>query len=625
MIVGIDFETSYSSEFSLRRMKMVDYILDARFQTIMCAVKLGTAPSQVYVGHDAVAAALDAIDWSTTAMVSHNMLFDGAILSWHFGHVPALYCCTLSMARALTHAVTGKSSLAKVAEYLGLGKKGTEVVNAMGKRLEDFTPFELDAYAGYCNNDNELAVAIFHRFMTVFPKPELRVVDLVQRMFIEPQLLLNPGKLEVHLVAVREAQAAVMAKVALLDPSVFSSSIKFAALLEGLGVMVPEKWSVVQHKMIPALARNDREFKELCEDDSQTPVVQAVLAARLAVKSTLEETRTVTLLGLSRQPWSGRGAGWMPVPLRYSGAHTHRFSGDGGYNFQNLKRGSPIKAAIEAPPGYRIVHRDSSQIEARMLAWMAGCDLLLDAFAAGRDVYCEFGSIVHGRPITKADAIERFGAKTCVLGLGYGTGPPRLRHSLFIGNGGISMKVDLEEAENLVATYRRTYHEIPALWRSADKMLARMITRTLDDSVPVRGVTPGVDALWLPSGLCIAYPHLRRDLNQTADKTETVYDGPFGSAKHIYGAKVCENVSQALSRIVITDIMTRVHFLTGYHPCMSTHDSLDYLVPEADASWWDTYLAGEFAVRPGWAPDLPLASDGGYGATLADAEKQVNT
>ena len=640
MIVAIDFETHYSSEYSLRRMKMVDYLRDPRFQVIMAAVQEGSGPNEAFFGHAAVAARLARIDWSQAAMLSHNSRFDGAIACWHFGHAPALYLDTASMARAMTHAVIGKSSLAAVADYLGLGAKGTEVVNAMGKRLRDFAPHELQAYAGYCLNDNALCRRIFDIFMAGgFPKSELRVIDLVIRMFTEPQARLDTPRLRSHRTVVRVEKAATMARVAHIDPAVFSSNQKFAALLESLGVDVPMKESPATGEPMPALAKNDREFKELCADDTQSLEVQAVLAARIGAKSTIEETRTDALLDLSLREWGAHGPSWMPVPLKYYGAHTGRLSGDDGTNFQNLKRNSPLRRAIKAPEGMRVVHRDASQIEARMLAWLAGCERLLSAFREGRDVYSEFASEVYGRPITKRDKLERFVGKTSVLGLGYQTGGPKLRHTLFIGNGGVSVPVDLDEALRIVRRYRCAYPEIPALWARGEYLLARMMvdggdpgvlrfvqTRDIACVAPFPVIEHTHDALWLPNGMPIAYPRLRREdrlLPNGNRNTGYMYDGPY-KPKHIYGGKLVENVTQALARIVVMDIAIRVQHETGFHPFLSTHDSLDYVVPEDEAAWWDGYLAAEFARVPTWAMGLPLASEGGWGPNLADAEHGMN-
>lgn len=641
-VISCDFETYYSNEYSLRKMSEVDYILDPRFQTIMCSVKEGRGPSDVFVGHEAVAKRFEYIDWSRSIWLSHNTRFDGAIALWHYGIRPAMYACTLSMARALTHAVVGRSSLEKVSDYLGLPPKGKEVVMAMGKRLEDFTPAELAAYKVYCNRDNDNCKDIFDIFLPKLPKSELRLIDTIIRMFVEPQVYLDANVLAEHLHDVRVKKAAIMARVAHIDKSVFSSSIKFAALLEEHGVDPPRKISPTTGQEIFALAKNDRAFKELYSDDTQPLEVQALLAARVNAKSTLEETRTQSLLNLSLRKWQDDVTGWAPVPLKYWGARTGRLSGDGGFNWQNFARGSRIREAVVAPPGYRIVHRDASQIEARMVAFLAGCQDILNAFSQKRDIYSEFSTETFGRKITKADAKERFVGKTGILSLQYGVGAPRFRHALFIGANGINYVIDEVEARRIVYLYRRRYHEIPTLWNNAEIALNRMLlmstpltgpaTRKLREALelqadPIPCIEVGHEALWMPNGMCIAYPDIKRETRRGPSgqmETEVSYADPYGGRRHLYGAKVVENVSQGLSRIIVTDAISRVAWDTGYHPFLSTHDSLDYCVPESEAEAMDARLEREFRIRPWWAPTLPLASEGGFGKTMLDAEKAVN-
>jgi DNA polymerase len=633
MIVAGDFETYYTTEYSLMRMSEAEYILDPRFEPIMLSLKMGDGPSRPYFGRDNIAAVLDRIDWSQHAWLSHNVRFDGAILGWIFGHYPAMYLDTLSMSRATTHWTIGRSSLAKVADYLGLPAKGDEVDKARGKRLADFTRDELRAYAHYCIRDNELCYAIFKKMQRVFRASELKLIDLVARMFIEPQVKLNKDVLEQNYQRVMTEKERVMAQVALVPKSVFASNQQFAKLLEDNGVEVPVKVSPRTGKMIPALAKNDWQFKELCTDDTQPMLIQSLLAARTSVKSTLEETRSRNLLKLAQLP----NLNAAPIALKYSGARTHRLSGDGKLNWQNLPRGSLLRKAIEAPGDRRIVHRDASQIEARMTAWMARCDTLLEAFEQNRDVYSEFASRIYGETVTKSDTLRRFVGKTAILGLGYGCGAEKFRQMLFIGNGGISVKVDLTAAQAIVYSYRDMYPEIPALWRFANDLLCYTInnerriptstSRYYGNHYAHIPIEPDTDCLILPSDLRICYPKIREEIDTydpATGRVDTVYNDPYGIPRKIYGAKCVENISQALSRIIITDIAVRVHRLTGYHPFMTTHDSLDYCVPRSEAEAMDAELACQFALVPEWGAGLPLASEGGWGTNLAAAEQAVN-
>ena len=625
MIVSGDFETFYDQEYSLKKLSDVEYILDDRFQAIMLSLKFGNGPSQVHIGAPAIARALAKIDWDNTAWLSHKTQFDGAILAWRFGHIPKFYLDTFSMARAVTHWHLGSSSLRAVSEYLGLPPKGTEVENAKGKRLEDFTPAELDRYASYCMRDNDNCKEIFDQLRLGFIDEELRLIDLVMRMSIIPQVRLDTDILAAHYDHIQAEKARVLATVAKIDKERFSSNQQFAELLTEYGVEIPMKRSPTTGEIIPALARGDWGFKELLADESQPLEVQAILAARVSVKSTIEETRTLKLGKLSITDWPTQGHGWAPVPLKYYGARPGRMSGDGGVNWQNIVTGSPIRSAVKAPDGHRIVHRDASQIEARMVAWLSRCYPLIEAFAEGRDIYSEFASIIYGRLVTRADVKERFVGKTAILGLGYGCGPPKFRHMLFIGNRGLSAAIDLPEAERIVyEIYRQNYPEIPDLWRQADVMLRlaageRAFSGALGPFFERAGVIPLQEALSLPNGMRIEYPQLRR-----GDHGLEYWDPSRKFWPHIYGAKAVENVCQALARIVVMDVAVRVWDAFGYHPFLTTHDSLDYCVPEAQAPSFDVFLEQEFATVPRWAEGLPLASEGGWGWSLAEAEKGVN-
>jgi DNA polymerase len=250
---------------------------------------------------------------------------------------------------------------------------------------------------------------------------------------------------------------------------------------------------------------------------------------------------------------------------------------------------------------------------------------LLGAFGDGRDVYSEFASTIYDHEVTKADKLERFVGKTAILGLGYGCGPAKFRHMLYIGNGGVSLRVELEEAEKIVLAYRQTYPEIPDLWAACNSMLLHMFNGTpqrRDTLIKHLPITLGEDHIVLPNGLTMKYPNL--GFTFTEEGREVCYDDPYGGRRKIYGAKAVENLSQALSRIVITDIALAIHSTTGRHPFLSTHDSLDYCVPASEALDLDTELTRQFAQRPRWAPDLPLASEGGWGKTLDGAEMGYN-
>ena len=152
--ITVDFETYYSNEYSLSKMTTEEYVRDPRFQIIGVGISLdGDAPVWITGTHAEIRVQmLQLVDWDESAVLCHNTLFDGAILEWILQIHAAFYFDTLCMARAV-HGVEAGGSLAKLVQRYELGEKGTEVVAAMNKRLEDFSPEELNRYGEYCKND----------------------------------------------------------------------------------------------------------------------------------------------------------------------------------------------------------------------------------------------------------------------------------------------------------------------------------------------------------------------------------------------------------------------------------------------------------------------------------------
>ena len=405
-IITYDFETFYDRAFSLSKMTTEEYIRDELFEVIGIAVKVDDRETQWFSGPMRDTKKwLQQFPWDNAVAVAHNAMFDAAILNWHFDIRPKRIVDTLSMLRALDGPDAG-NSLAKAAERYGLGVKGTEVVNALGKGRLDFTAEELARYAEYCINDVELTYELFKRLMVGFPLLELKLIDLTIRMFSEPVLHLDGDVLRDHLLDVQLKKEALMSKLN-YDKADLMSNPKLAELLEFHDVTVPLKISPTTGKETFAFAKNDEAFKALLEHGN--PQVQAIVAARLGIKSTLEETRTERFIKIAER-------GTLPIPLRYYAAHTGRWGGDDKVNMQNLPRKSPLKKAIQAPEGYTFIDCDSSQIEARTLAWLAGQDDLVDAFDRGEDVYKVMASAIYDKSIEEVTKDERFVGKTTILG-----------------------------------------------------------------------------------------------------------------------------------------------------------------------------------------------------------------
>jgi hypothetical protein len=317
MLICLDFETFYDKAFSLTKLTTEEYVRDAQFEVIGVGVKVDEGPTAWFSGtFEETKTWLEQFDWANSLALAHNAMFDAAILTWRFGIKPKGWLDTLCMARAV-HGTDVGNSLAKLSEYYELGAKGTEVVAAMGKRRGDFSTQELAQYGGYCKNDVELTYKLFTCLVEHFESGELKLIDLTVRMFSEPVLELDLPILEQHLEEVKDKKQKLLDScTAELDT--LMSNQKFADKLRELGVDPPMKFSPTTGKEAYAFAKTDEGFKELLEHPSEE--VQALVAARLGNKTTLEETRTQRFIDISK-----RGA--LPVPLKYYAARTGRWGG----------------------------------------------------------------------------------------------------------------------------------------------------------------------------------------------------------------------------------------------------------------------------------------------------------
>jgi DNA polymerase len=597
-IITIDFETFYSREIGFAKQTTEEYIRDPEFHVVGVAVQVDDGEPEWFSGTMVQTAEyLKQFDWANSLALAHNAIFDGAILSWHFNIKPKGWLDTLSMGRAL-HGTNVGGSLKVLAQYYGIGEKGTEVENALGLRRIDFPPEQLLRYGEYCMNDVALTWELFGNMSKDFPRVELRLIDLTIRMFTEPSLALDLQVLGDHLESVKDLKAMALGTFVKED---MMSNQKFAIMLQAAGAVPPMKTSLATGKETYAFSKTDEEFKALLEHDN--PAVQALVAARLGTKSTIEETRTERFIGIAKR-------GLMPVPLRYYAAHTGRWGGDDKLNLQNIPRNSPLKHAIYAPTGYVMIDSDSSQIEARTLAWLAEQNDLVEAFDRGEDVYKIMASAIYGKDASEITKDERFVGKTTILGCGYGMGAAKFQAQLKNFN----VAITLEEAKRIIDTYRTTYPKITALWKKAGLAL-EAILRNSAMGLGRDGVLKidGNSGVLLPNGLYLRYPNLRILQNEEG-KAEMVYDTKRGKAtipNRIYGGKVIENVCQALARIVIGEQMLLI--AKKYKVVMTVHDAIACIAPTAETKTAQEYVEMCMRVRPKWALDLPLNCESGFG------------
>lgn len=616
-IITLDFETFYSQEVSLTQLTTEEYIRHSEFEIIGVGIKIDDAPAYWVSGtRESLNKHLLSLPWRDSMLLCHNTMFDGAILAWTLRISPKKYLDTLSMARAI-HGVDVGGSLKVLAERYQIGVKGEEVIHAKGKHKHDFTPEELARYGEYCVNDVELTYKLFAEIANKFSETELELVDLTLRMYIHPvfrldeDLLLN--KLDELKTEKLELLGSLKNKLGCIDEEEvrkkLASNKQFAEILLSFGVTPPIKESPRTGKPTHALSKNDEDFISLTEHED--PFIQRLCAVRLGTKSTIEESRIQRFIDMAR-----RNHGRLPIALGYYGAHTGRWVGKDKINMQNLpsrdKKKKTLKNAILPPPGYAIINSDSSQIEARILAWLSGQKDVVEAFAQGRDVYSEFATKVYNKPISKENPVERFVGKTCILGLGYGTGALKLQNTLKVQPPGAV--IDLDEAKRIVGLYRENNDKITGLWEECDRYLEDLISWDLKKKDYYIGVHDCVIAsskgILLPSGFYLQYPEIEKDTSE--DKTKIVYKSRKGKIS-VWGGTIVENIIQALARCVVAEQMLSIS--KRYRPALTVHDSIVVVVPEDEVDEALGFVVSCMSTVPSWAPGLPITCEAKHGTS----------
>jgi DNA polymerase len=645
-----------------------EYILDRRYETILCAAAINNGPQCIIDGPDFK-------DWlwhydpAEVLTVTFNSLFDNSILAWRYGYVPALMCDTMNLARALKGHELRDLKLATVGKYLLGREKGKAIHKVAGMRRADIMADQglWREFCEYAREDNEQNRGIFKLLYSQLPAAERQIMDMVLRAAVQPQFVLDKDLLTSHLHDLRTAKAklvvdmlpeaerteAMVAHLAknpeamkeTVKTSGIMSPIRFKEALEGLGVQVQYKTSPATGRDTPAFAKTDAFMAKLQEHPDFR--VQALAAARLGCKSTLEETRCLRLLKIASLDWPAipgypTGA-LMPIALRYGGAHTHRLSGDWGLNMQNLPRKSVLRQCLLAPSGSAVVVADLAQIEARLVAWIVGqLDLLATFSRPGQkgDPYSAFATEIFGYPVDRKKKeiaedgsvyfpfeVQGFIGKVGVLGLGYGCGDAKFflmvetSARLFCVpiDGSKGVHFTSEFAARVVRTYREKYSKISGGWRTLDRHIefvwAGNFTASFGPVSISRGCIEG------PGGLKMQYAHPRWERRQLRDGTwKEGYWFDYGRFTHIiYGSMMLENIIQFLARIILMNTALRLRD-QGYRFCQQAHDELGFIVPLDKVDEAKKLIYREFTTPPTWAPDLPLDAEVGSGPTYGSAK-----
>lgn len=670
-VVVLDFECYFDADYHMGRdaaaLSTVEYITDERFEDLglgcvrVRANRAGMPPVPDFDHNSG-----EVLTWlqgqyganlEGCTVVAQNAAFDGGILAWRHKIVPPYVVDVLGLARHIDPGL--RNDLASLCKRYGLTDKGdTSQFKGFGLRqrlgpptLDRFefskkkrkkpktprlyhtgdlesgglyqdilrqgmTPDMRQALADYCKNDVLQEWNLFKLLLPVLSNPttELRLMRHTLGLFWEPCIGVD-FEAGTQLVADMTAKVAGVAEEVGLSP-VELRKAAFPALDEALGdESIPMKQG--KNGPIPALAKDDEGLAMLKEHPN--PRVRALVLARQAVKSwPLHIARVERIMAQAKA-----AGGLLPVPLKYCGAHTGRWSGGERINLQNLTHRSieelinRIRGLLVAVFGQALVIADASQIEARVLDFLAGQSDMVEAWRSNAPIYCQFASAVLGVPVDKSMKNERSLGKVGVLGCGFGMGVDRCldyAENVYHVEG-----MTRELAAQVVNHYRDTHTAVCRFWRDVEHAFKFVTkypheTRRLD-----RGLTFWRDeestCIGLPSGRVLRYAGAVVTGTGRDEELGWPDSQKPGSWTRAWGGFLVENIVQAVSRDILGEAVllfedwSRVEDL-GYRIGHHVHDELIGVGPKENSERALQLEIAALSTNPAWLPGCPLAAEG---------------
>lgn len=635
-ILTLDFETYYDNEYTLKKLSIPEYVHDPRFHVHGLAIRWPDGRKEFRAD---VAVALHELrsqfgaTLENVTVLCHNAAFDLYVLNHTYGIKPIYFTDTMLLAYHV-HGRREKgngeaASLSALADRYGLGPKGN--LDFMSGVREP-NAFQFADLAIYAQQDVEITYQLVERLLPEITRPEVELLILMHTV-----LLVTERAIRVDAAGIAPLEEQIrqdkeqFLKSAGVTPEAISKDTIFAPLLATAlartGRSLPMKQG--KHKLIPATARTDQEMQALADDDD--PAVAALASARLSKKA---EDQRLARLDTLRHIAAATG-GWLPPHLVYYGARTGRFAGGGGFNIQNLGRSGPasgVRRLLLPRSGRVFVIADLAQIEARIVAWLAGEVGLVEAFRDGREIYSEFATTTLGREVRKPtdgdaddvkeelEALRQVG-KQAVLGLGFGMGALKFMNRLratpklapLFRSGLLTPLI----CRDIVQTFRRGYPCIPRFWEELDAALHSSIDGLESQVGRIRvDRCNDLTRVWLPSGRALRYPNLRlsdeprtiKYLDLDGMEAEFMPDGPsltYGANTSIYGGMLCENVAQATARDLLVEAILRLE-KRDLPILFHCHDEVVVEAVETQSEHAMQGVAAEMTRVPQWAEGLPV-------------------
>ena len=678
-LITLDFETYWDSRcYTLSKMSAIEYVRDARFHAQMMGVRIDRGPVSVFE-HEQIPEALKALDLSNPAhiVVGHNINgFDGLILSEVYECHPACILDTMVMMRWCGLSRVMQENLKTLTHHFRCGEKKAGTVVSDGKRTKaEFDPAEWEFFKQYCADDVQQTSDCCFKMLPFMTADAILFASITAKMATEPALVLNKPLLEEYVAEVNASTAAARVEISHLfhfeTDEEFQKAIRsapsFCAMLRQLGAEPPMKISeaktatrkaeleakakgdsvtarLAQQALdegdyqvyAPSLSKQDIDFLNMQEHPDER--VALLVRTRLENNSSIAKSRGEKLIRMAEY---GKP---LPVMLKAYHAHTSRYGAGNsegktdGVQIQNLPKRDPkmlkLRQGIRVPAGYKLVAADSSQIEARMLAYLANQQDLLDAFRNGADPYADLAEKIFGVPSKEIHDGAKGGdkrlktyrnvGKTAILSAGYGTSAIKYSNTLL--RQGVKLDEEPGEHEKAAkqahAVYRANNRAIVNFWYYCQKVIDHILEGgegyfggpndcvfhygTMD----VPGMDDTIPSIEMPSGYKLRYPGLRAEPAERG--YECFFDKPLGRnivKTRIYGPMLTENLTQGISFQLLMWQACRM-MEAGINIKGNIHDAFFTIVPESDADATLKVMLDIMKTPPPWLPGIPIDAEG---------------
>jgi hypothetical protein len=593
-LLTLDFETFFDNDYTLSKLTTEAYVRDPRFAVHGCGFLFSDGGLDYVEGHEVSRFLYGLGDWGATAVLAHHAHFDGLILSHHYGIRPAFWLDTMGMARMVL-GPTRSVALAALQKTFGLRtEKSVPYERVKGVRPENMSEELRRELEEGCLDDCRITRELFHQLAQGFPEEELRIIDMTVRWFTEPQVV---GDVK-HYEWLKEKEWVTKNEMLYelgVSEKELGSNERLRGLLEAEGVEID--WKDGKNGKIHAFAKSDAFMQEML--DHENPRVAQLVEARLAIKSTIDETRAGRLAAMAQR-------GRLPIYLNYCGAgNTLRWSGGDHVNWQNFRRAGELRKGLVAPDHCLFGTVDKSQVECRFLNYLAGETDAVERFRTGEDPYLPIASKFYGRPITKANAAERGMGKQLILSCGYGAGGASIVATAKRGSYGPPVALTQEQGQAAAHLYRSTHPRVVDFWAEAETVLAMLFNRS-ERHRPWKGVVEiHDDRIIGPNGSYIIY-QLEKDLDGE------VYRKVRHGRQKIWGGVLVQNLMEFLCRIDLAQGLLRLKSM-GINSAATIHDEAWFVHPASEAAARHEACLVELARSPDWLPDIPLAVEGNLG------------